>query len=119
MSVVEGKSVDEVYAYIHDTVYLPVSDDEAGQQRLQQYVPPALLHDWTFHTHLRDTFHLNDLGSVAFDQLGPILVNEPSRGIQRLLWRDQTSGQLREASLPDHVFDAVSAQFLAAYKKQA
>jgi hypothetical protein len=109
IATLEGKSKEEIYAYIHDSVYAPIDDDDSRQHALTTYVAPHDLEDWSLHGYLRQTFHLNDIGGSAFSRLGPILVNEESRHVQRLIWHDTT---LHEALLPGHTFDEVSQQYL-------
>jgi len=105
----EGKSKEELYAFIHDSVYAPIDDDDRRHLALTSYVEPRDLEDWGLHQFLRETFHLNDIGGRAFSRLGPILVNEDSQQVQRLIWHDNT---LHEALLPNHAFDEVSQQYL-------
>lgn len=105
----EGKSKEELYAYIHDSVYAPIDDDESRQHALTTYVDPHDLEDWGLHQYLRETFHLNDIGGTGFSRLGPILVDEESGQVQRLMWHDD---MLHEALLPNHTFDAVSLRYL-------
>ena len=105
----EGKSKEELYASIHDSVYAPIDDDDSRQHALTTYVAPHDLEDWGLHQYLGEPIDLTDIGGTAFSRLGPILVNEESRQVQRLMWHDTT---LHEALLPHHTFDEVSQRYL-------
>jgi len=103
LDILEGKSKEGVFAFVHGTVF--------GQG---DETPERLRHDYSFHSRLRTIFHLDDIGQETFDDVEMILLDDRPSGMQRLIWRSPRDAPLQEIYLPNHVFDDVARQFLAA-----
>ena len=116
VEALDGKLAEEVFAYVSETVYYS-EGAEKSRDPVARYVPKHLLYDWALHGRLRAAFHLDDVGDATFQGMSMILFDDHSLGVQRLIWRYHGANDLHEARLPDHVFDAVAEQFLAAYEQ--